>query len=444
LIVFAAFSLTAIDTTLKSALDARLSAVARAFASTMPARGGRIVLNHATKQRLLRTLGVQQNGAIVLNNGSIAMQSAAVPASVRRVSEVSNSRNLSFSTVGGNSSPLRVVTLPLLSGGSRVATVALWRPVDFVSDYERGAEEVFAVAMIVLISVATLIAGLLAKRALAPIRSMASLASEIEASDLSRRLGDTPRAAELSDFCATFDRMLDRLKAAFDRQRQFTADASHDLRAPLSIIRAEADLALREPLESTACATLLSIRAEVDELDSLIDSMLHVARLETQPIASARFDLSEVSRAAIKRMVKFAAARSVHISSIITPQYAFGNGDLLERIIASLLHNAIKFTPANGHVELMLAAAGADAELSVRDDGPGFTDKALRHAFDRFWREDAARCRGGSGLGLAIAQAAVQRFRGEIRLENLASGGAQVTVRLPTVAQTRSTRDAIK
>ena len=410
----------------------------------MTARGGRVALNHATKRRLLQVLGVQQNGAIILDNGAIAMQSAEVPTSVRRVSKVANSNNLSFWTVGDSGSPLRVATLPLLSGGSRVATVALWRPVDFVSDYERGAEEVFGVAMIVLISVATLIAGLLAKRALAPIRSMASLASEIEASDLSRRLGDMPRAAELSDLCATFDRMLDRLKAAFDRQRQFTADASHDLRAPLSIIRSEVDLALREPVESTARDTLLSIRAEVDELDSLIDSMLHIARLETQTITAARFDLAEASRAAIRRMVKFAATRSVHISSVITPQYVFGNRELLERVITSLLHNAIKFAPADGHVMLTLAGTGADAQLSVRDNGPGLSDKALIHAFDRFWRDDAARGRSGSGLGLAIAQAAVQRFHGEIRLGNLSSGGTQVTIKLPTVPLSRSSKVAIK
>ena len=401
-------------------------------------------MNHATKQRLLQALGVQQNGAIILINGSIAMQSAAVPSSVRRLAAVANSRNLSFSTAGGAGSPLRVVTIPLFRGSSRIATVVLWRPVDFVSDYERGAEEVFAAAMIVLITVATIIAGILAKRALAPIGSMASLASEIEASDLSRRLGNSPRAAELNELCATFDRMLDRLKAAFDRQRQFTADASHDLRAPLSIIRAEVDLALRVPLEESPRATLLSIRAEVEELDGLIDGMLHIARLEAEPIASSRFDLSEVSLAAIKRMVKFAAARSVQIRSDITPQYAVGNGELLERVIASLLHNAVKFAPVDGHVELILTAAGACAELSVRDDGPGFSEKALRHAFDRFWRDDAARSRGGSGLGLAIAQAAVQRFGGEIRLKNLVSGGAQVIVILPTVAQTHAAMVAIK
>lgn len=201
---------------------------------------------------------------------------------------------------------------------------------------------------------------------------------------------------------------------------------------------------MRVPLEESPRATLLSIRAEVEELDGLIDGMLHIARLEAEPIASSRFDLSEVSLAAIKRMVKFAAARSVQIRSDITPQYAVGNGELLERVIASLLHNAVKFAPVDGHVELILTAAGACAELSVRDDGPGFSEKALRHAFDRFWRDDAARSRGGSGLGLAIAQAAVQRFGGEIRLKNLVSGGAQVIVILPTVAQTHAAMVAIK
>jgi two-component system, OmpR family, sensor kinase len=436
LIVFAAFSLIAIDTTLKSTLDARLSAVARAFAGTLTIRSGHVVLTHVTKQRLLGVLGEQQNGAIVLRDGTSALQSAAIPGSVSRVGAASDSRHLSFSSVGGANSPLRVVTKPIYYRGTRIATVMLWRPIDFVNDYERGAEVAFIVAALLVISAATSIAGLLAKRALAPIKAMASLASEIEAHDLSRRLGSTARVAELSEFATTFDRMLDRLQAAFDRERQFTADASHDLRAPLSIIRAEVDLALREPQSDASQGMLLSIRAEVDELDRMIDEMLNIARAETQPLSCTRLDLSEVSSVAVKRMAKFAAARSVHIDADITSRpCVLGHRDLLERVVASLLHNAVKFAPPNGRVEFLLKNAGSFAELSLRDNGPGFSKQALEHAFDRFWRDDAARGRGGSGLGLSIAQAAIQRFGGQIILANLATGGALVTVRLPCVVQ---------
>jgi two-component system, OmpR family, sensor kinase len=433
LVLFSAFSLIAIDTTLKGTLDARLSAVARAFAGMLTIHGARLTLSHATKQRLLEVLGVQQNGAIVLSDGTIVMQSAVVPASVQRAGAMSRSNNLSFSTVGVNS-PLRTVIKPIFSGDTRIASVILWRPIDFVTDYEKGAEIAFVVVAIIVVATATWVAGLLAKRALRPLRSMAALASEIEAHDLSRRLGATARVSELSEFCATFDRTLDRLQAAFNRERQFTADASHDLRAPLSIIRAEVELALLEPLPSASEATLLSIQAEVDELDRLIDELLNIARAETQPLSSTRLDLSEVSRSAVKRMAKFAAARSVRIDANLAARpYVVGHRDLLERVIASLLHNAVKCVPTNGRVEILVNNQGAFAEFAVRDNGPGFSERALKHAFDRFWRDDAARGRGGSGLGLSIARATVQRFGGQISLENLAAGGAQVIVRLPSV-----------
>jgi signal transduction histidine kinase len=123
--------------------------------------------------------------------------------------------------------------------------------------------------------------------------------------------------------------------------------------------------------------------------------------------------------------------------------YVVGNRDLLERVIASLLHNAIKCAPTNGRVEFFLRYPGSFAEFSIRDDGPGFSEEALKHAFDRFWRDDAARGRGGSGLGLSIAQAAIQRFGGQITLENLTTGGAQVRVWLPCVAQSPVTGVAV-
>ena len=101
--------------------------------------------------------------------------------------------------------------------------------------------------------------------------------------------------------------------------------------------------------------------------------MLHIARLETQPITPSRVDLSEVSLAAIARMAKFALAKSVHLKSDIMPQHAIGNGEVFERVITSLLHNAIKFAPANGHVEAHTPQP-VFAELCVRDNGPGFTE----------------------------------------------------------------------
>lgn len=431
LIVFAAFSLIAVDAALKRTLDARMSAAARAVASTLIIHDKRIQLSASEKRRLLAVLGVQQNGAIVLENGTIVFQTAAIPVPVSAATENLRTAASSYATIGNGSSSLRVVAMPVARDGSRVATVLTWRSNDFVSDYERSAEYVFGATMIVLIIVASFVGVILARRLLAPLRIIASVASEIEAHDLSKRLGHISRAADLSQLCTTFDRMLDRLQAAFGRQRQFTADASHDFRAPLAIIRAEVDLALRTDVEREHRAAFLSIRAEVEQLDTLIDAMLQAARDEPQAVQAQSIDFSQLTASAVKRMMKFAIARSVRITTNLSPKvYTRANYGELEHAIAAILHNSVKFAPPGGNVEVVLSHIDGVVRLCILDDGPGFSGAALIYGLDRFWRGDFARTRGGSGLGLAIAKTVIESCGGEIRLENAASGGAQVTVTL--------------
>jgi signal transduction histidine kinase len=433
LVIFAAFSLVAIDAALKRTLDARESAAARAVASTLVIHDKQIKLSASAKQRFISVLGVQHSGAIVLENGKVIFQTAAIPVSIHDAMESLRTAASSYATVGSGNSSLRVVAMPVSIGRSRVATVLTWRPNDFVSDYERSAEYIFGATMIVLIILASSVGVILARRVLAPLRFIASVASEIEARDLSKRLGNISPAAELSQLCTTFDRMLDRLQAAFDRQRQFTADASHDLRAPLAIIRAEVDLALRTHVEKEHRSALLSIRAEVEKLDALLDALLHAARDESQPVPRQNVDLSRLTASAVKRMTKFAGAKSVRISTSISPKvYVRGSDGELERAVAAILHNSVKFASSGGNVAVVLSHVDGLARLCILDDGPGFSEAALVHGLDRFWRDDFARTRGGSGLGLAIAKAAIESCGGKIRLENTPSGGAQVTLTLPS------------
>lgn len=428
--LFAGITLTVIDRTLKSSIDARMSAVVSAFANTLTVRNRHIVLNRQTKQLLVLSLGAQQNGAILGHGGKVLVQTAPLPFSVRHLGQ-RLSTGLNFLTLG-RSSPFRVVAMPIGDAGLPSAVVLVWRPVDFVADFERDAEIGLGLTAIAILAISTLIGSMIAKRALAPLTTMARLASQIEAHDLSLRLGGTSRDAELGELCSTFDRMLDRLQSAFERERQFTADASHDLRAPLSVIRAEVDLALRERVSRVQRKALFSIRSEVEGLDDLIDAMLHAARLESQQVERHRLDFSDVAASAIERMRPFADTRSVDLQEeIAANQYVIGGREVLERVIASLLHNAIKFTSPGGCVRLVLGDLGGCVALTVMDDGPGFSQTALMHAFDRFWRDDSARGRGGSGLGLPIAKAAVSLLGGEIQLQNRTPSGASVTVTLP-------------
>jgi len=274
---------------------------------------------------------------------------------------------------------------------------------------------------------------IIAKRGLLPLTRMTAVVAEIAANDLTLRVGPQAHADELGLLAATFDRMLDRLQAAFERQRQFTADASHDLRAPLSTLRAEVDLALRhERTNAQYRQALEEIAIDADHLDRLIDALLAAARSDSGDIELRPLDLGTIAAAAVAEIAPLAQAKSVAIEPDISSGASIlGDADLLGRALLATLHNALKYTPSGRSIHISVTAVADVACLRVRDEGPGFSPAALVHALDRFWRDDSARGRSGSGLGLAIALAIVQRCGGDLAIDNCAAGGAQVTMTFP-------------
>jgi two-component system OmpR family sensor kinase len=432
LFMFALFSLMTIDQTLKNTLDARLAATARAFAATAAGHVSASTVDSATVRRLTNELGIQQNGAIVTADGGIAMQSANVPSAVAGVARHAKADAITYATVAGDGG-LRVAALPIAVASGGPATILLWRPIDVIGDYERIAVTILGVASLLIIGAAFVAGSIIVARGLQPLNTMANVASEIEAHDLSRRLSNSTWAEELRTFAATFDRMLDRLQSAFQRQRQFTADASHDLRAPLSVIRAEVDLALaRGRSGEMDDGTLRSIRDEVMEFDRLLEALLLAARADAGPLKSTEIDLADLAARATGRLQPFAVSRSVRIANEIkTAPVIVGDEDILERVLISLLHNGIKFSPPNGTVSLCVIDSTKTVSLIVRDEGPGFSSEALKFAFERFWKDDAARGRSGTGLGLAIAKSAVERVGGSILIRNVRAGGAEIETVFP-------------
>jgi len=431
LLLFASFSLATIDRTLKSTLDARLATTIHAFAATAGGRLGGSKLEPAVVGRLIKELGIEQNGAILSRDGSDEMESAAVPVAVARFARQSVSSAISYTTIGG-SAGYRVAVLGTSVNG-RPSTLIVWRPIDVIGDYERIAVTVLGGTSLAIVAIAFVVGGLIVKRGLKPLKTMAAVASEIEARDLTRRLSNSSWDAELRTFAATFDRMLDRLQSAFASQRQFTADASHDLRAPLAVMRAEVDLALARPRNGrTDEASILSIRDEVLELDRLLEALLQSARADAGPLQKTEIDVVELAARASGRLEPFAVSRSVRIANRIAASPPIvGDVDVLERVLVSLLHNGIKFSPKDGTVSLCTRESNGTLSLLVRDEGPGFSDDALKFACDRFWKDDTARGRSGTGLGLAIAKSALQRAGGSITVRNARTGGAEVEALFP-------------
>ena len=311
--------------------------------------------------------------------------------------------------------------------------IVVWQSMQIVHDVETPLVLVLSGFGLLVLIGGYWVGAQIAKRGLLPLTRITAIVAEIAAHDLAQRVGPQPHADEIGLLAATFDRMLDRLQAAFERQRQFTADASHDLRAPLSTLRAEVDLALRtERTNAQYRCALKEIAADADRLDHLIDALLAAARSDSGDIDLRPLDLDALATASVAEIEPLARAKSIAIDADIAPGvHILGDADLLARALLATFHNALKYTPPNGAVHISVTADAGLACLRVYDEGPGFSAPALQHAFDRFWRDDSARGRSGSGLGLAIAQGIVRRCGGDISIENRAQAGAQVTMTFP-------------
>ena len=426
--IVAIVSLIAIDRTLRGALDARLNTTASAIAALVDVRSGKLVFDAEDREQMLDVLSPAMSGAIFTRDGRTFVTSTAlIPAAIGGAAQ-RGAFAPAPATALERGTRLRVACRPIARSGSAFGYVCVWASAAYIDDVDRDAIVAIALAAVLVGGVVVVLSATLARRALAPLQAFSDLATEIEAHDLSQRVqhgGDD----ELGRLGSAFDRMLDRLESAFARQRRFTADASHELRAPLAVIRAEADTALQQERAPRQYQdALYTIISEVERIDALVDALLLAARADSARLHFEPVDLAALASLLAERFAGAAAQRGVVIEVTGTPCMTMADPASLERALAAILHNALDV--ATHRVELRVDCDGARAALATLDDGPGFSADGLTHATQRFWRE-ARRERSGTGLGLAIAEAIVSAHGGGLRLANRTEGGAEVTVTLP-------------
>ncbi|HEX8805719.1 MAG TPA: HAMP domain-containing sensor histidine kinase [Candidatus Aquilonibacter sp.] len=426
--IVAIVSLIAIDRTLRSSLDARLTTTASAIAALVDVRNGALVFDAEDRQQMLDALSPAMGGTIFTRDGRTFVSSTPlIPAAIAAAAQ-HGTLTVVPATVVARGAQLRTVCRSVARRGVAFGYVCVWASAAYIDDVDRDAILAIALAAVLAGGFVVVLSTTLARRALAPLQAFSDLATEIEAHDLSQRVqhgGDD----ELGRLGSAFDRMLDRLESAFARQRRFTADASHELRAPLAVIRAEADAALQqERAPQKYQEALHAIIAEVERIDALVDALLLAARADSARLHFEPVDLSAIASLIAERFAGAAAHRGVAIDVSGESCTVMADPSTLERAIAAIVHNAIDF--AQQRVELRVDCNGTVASLTTRDDGPGFSREGLQHATQRFWR-DARRERAGTGLGLAIAEAIVDAHGGALRLANQAVGGAEVTVTIP-------------
>lgn len=310
-----------------------------------------------------------------------------------------------------------------------------------LEDYDQALER-FRIVMYSAAPAFLILAALggywLSRRALAPVDEITRAARNIGAQDLSQRL-EVPRSSdELQRLTNTLNEMLARLEAAFHRVTQFTADASHELRTPVSVVRTSAELALRKPrTDAEYREALVRILGESERVSHLIDQLLLLARADSASatLPAVRTDLASALQSACSEAKVLAEAKQLKFSQSIPEQSFWVQGDAasLHRLFVILLDNAVKYTPNGGEINVRLGSDDLYAVAEIRDSGIGIAPQDLPHIFDRFYRSDRARSResGGTGLGLAIGRWIAQAHRGEIRVESLPAKGSDFEVRIP-------------
>jgi signal transduction histidine kinase len=412
--LFATLSIIAIDRALRSSLDTRLHSAAQTVATTVDVHQGRISVD-AGDLESLASIHAEVPFA-VYDPGGRQVAGDELPTSPR-------------------SHGLHTTSIPVMNDGRVVGSVTVWQSDVWISDFVRDAVIVSLGIGALLIVLGAIISRRVAESVLAPLARIASLAERIEGRDLSGRL-DADGNDELGRLCASFDRMLDRLQAAFGRERRFVADASHELRAPLAVLRSETDLALRRPRSNIEYRdALVSIAREAVRLEELVDELLAAARAEVDARQQQPLDPGDLMRRLGERVRPAAATRGMEVRVEASDVgLAQGNLATLERALLAIVHNAIAYGRDDGIVRLRAIRDDDAVSLQIADDGPGFTPEALAHATERFWRGDSAHPRGGTGLGLAIARTMVEANRGSLHLANGVDGGAVVTIKLAAVA----------
>lgn len=278
---------------------------------------------------------------------------------------------------------------------------------------------------------------LLVRNALRPLDEVATTAERITSRNLDERVPVVPTGDELEKLSTSLNRMMARLEEAFHHISRFSADAAHEIRTPLAIIRGELEAALQiTELAPPLRETLEGALEEVERLSRIVEQLLEMSRLEAGEVLTDRnrFDFVEMTRTTVEQMQLLAEEKNVQVTFEGRERIEFEGDRLrLKQIVVNLVDNAIKYTTSGGAVFVKTFPLNGKAILEVVDTGIGIPAEALPQVFDRFYRVDKARSRqlGGTGLGLAIVKSICAAYGGTVTAQSSDGKGAVLRVELP-------------
>lgn len=330
------------------------------------------------------------------------------------------------------------VAVPVVIDGEQVGSVALRFPASHLPTPERQARDALARTIVLggllAVAVAVAVAVIVARRVAAPVTALTSAATAVGAGRRGVRVNQPDAPGELGVLSAAFDQMAASVEREDDLRRQLVTDVAHEVRTPLTILRATTEGLVDGVIEPDR-ATLQSLHDEVLRLTDLVTDLETLAAADASALDLHRgpLDLAAVALAVATAGRASADDRDITITTDLRPAPAMADRRRVHQILTNLMVNAIRYTPIGGRITLETGqCSGGEPYATVADNGPGMTDDDLTRVFDRFYRGEAGRATPGTGIGLAIAVELASAHDGTITAANHPDGGAVFTLHLPS------------
>lgn len=427
----------AIQSVLRQRVDEELRIQSNEFAATFALQGAEFLKRSAMLQaqaagerkmffRLFYPSGVVFSSSNMSYWKEIGIDRRAVEAVLRGIRHIYTTID-----VKGHDAKVRLIYTSL---GTSII-LQMGHSLENETETLRAFKEIFTVTMTAMLGLAVAVGWFMARRALSGVATLTKTARQISENDLEARVPVRQEQDEIDHLAITFNQMLDRIQKLVNGIRQMNDNIAHDLRSPLTRIRGLAEVTLtnagsREDYAQMAANTV----EECDRLLSMINTMLTISRTEAGTAGETfePLDFATLVREAFELFRPLAEDKGIQLVLEATEALPLkGERAMLQRLVANLIDNAVKYTPAQGRVTIQLRTRGNRACLAVSDTGIGIDPQDQPKIFDRFFRSDQSRSQGGAGLGLSLARAIAQAHGGEISFDSTLGRGSVFLLQLP-------------
>ncbi|MDP2682100.1 MAG: ATP-binding protein [Deltaproteobacteria bacterium] len=453
LITFGSILYVALSRNIISSIDARLFSMAD-MVSRAVFRPGTVNLPQNFDIFLEHFFGIKTSGnfiqlmdeygKIVFTSSTLGKNHLPLSAQTYHHSIAGNATYETIKNIGQY--PVRIVTFPLMENGQLISILQVGAPLQESTAALNALFYILIFGIPLAVILASGVGWFLAKKALSPVDMVTVLARKIEAGSLNERLDVSGPKDELGRLAKTFNDMIARLELSFKQMKQFTADASHELKTPLTVLKGEMEIALKtEKTVEGFKEVIKSSLEEIDKMSALVKSLLNLAKLDSRVrLPNDNIKLDGIVEERFNQTLPLAKDKGIDMvmakkEGVVIMGDKIGIGQLL----FNLIYNAIKYTPKDGRIEISLEQSDNWAIIKVIDTGMGIAEEDLPHIFDRFYRVDKARTTGagGVGLGLSICKEIAEAHGGKIEVESEAGKGSVFKVYLPVKDRTAEILD---